>query len=240
MGRLSWKDPLLSAVIGAGLFCDVAVISDDRSTVQGIVQASQGGALLHPRPWAEPPQWPAILVFRKEGDGWTIDNPDETSWDVASRVLSGTVQHAAILRYECLRSYSGSLAPTESRTRESIHFFVSTLTPEEHLTVRKLYLEALAKTARGKEIAARLTPGDRDERTVLWGGYAKNLSFVVFASALIVSLHWVLYLPQKLEAIHTDRRLRARSHCPSCRYKLVTISPRCPECGTTVSPLADD
>ena len=237
MRRLPWQYPF-TTLIAATIVVLLAFEIDSEHTSHSLFVLICGGAGgSWPQPSGRTHPSPSTLVISKSGAGWSLENPDTSSWDFATQVIAGKVPHAGVANYVSKEWSSGWLAMTEHYVVERVEISGPTLSPAEIAEIRTVFLDAIAVTGWGQEPAARLRSGDINFHEYLWPGYALNTGLIVSSLLLLYSLGWVAQVPAYIRQRRAAALLK-KGLCPTCRYEVGPNTTRCPECGATIQPHA--
>ena len=176
------------------------------------------------------------IVLRKTSTGWVSSDPNEESWDEATRVADGLVPDAAAFVYNPpVQVDSGFLALTRREVFETLVVWPRPDSQAEKQQ-RQIALEHLVKTGHPPDIIPRLVDGNVYTITPLYEGYVFNGIFLILTILLLWSLSWVLLIPSWIQIANAQKLLN-QGKCPYCRYSLTDLkSEKCPECGAVINP----
>jgi hypothetical protein len=179
---------------------------------------------------------PTVLVVREQ-IGLRIVNPDESSWDEASRLLSERPADVQQFTYFYGVREHGVWAVTGvDEVAGLVCVGGGNFTEANHSFARFAIVEWLDARRELRHVhASALAASDVESHAVRLTGYLHNIASVVAFVAFVCSLAWLPAAP----AHWRDRRRRrdlARGLCPSCGYSVVGLNrPVCPECGASLT-----
>ena len=188
-----------------------------------------------PIPGVTGPEGVAARFFVREPDGLRMLDPNNQSWDEATRVLAERPGDVLQLTFSRQTRAWGWWSPFLEFTTLSIDADPTlpgrTFTPAQREEARHRflddfglgYLEPIGRLA-------GMRRGERNFTRVIWSGVRTNLTWLLAVAAFVYSLRW---FPERRSA--RRRELLDRHLCPRCGYSTRGLpEPKCPECGETL------
>lgn len=236
MTPIKIKLPIASALLIGVLLILIFTIpkwdSHRQSKVGRFLRGSDPNSYINPLANQSKP-----IVLRKSAAGWVCSDPNNESWDEATRIADGLVPDAVVVVYNPpLQLDSGFLALTRREIFETLVVWPGPDNQAEKLQ-RKIALEHLVKIGHPPDLISRLVDGNIYSVTPLYSGYWFNGLFLLLSILLLWSLSWVLLIPSWIQIARAQASLN-RGQCPFCRYALTDLKgEKCPECGSVINPL---